>query len=109
MKLSFFCVFGSDSGGATPVPIPNTEVKPSSADGTAWVTVRESRTLPEFFQALLRWFEEGLFLSPAGEIGEVFSRHAPEYRKRLVELMRLRYGQRKIDMVVALYAEVERG
>jgi hypothetical protein len=25
---------GSNSGGATPVPIPNTEVKPSSADGT---------------------------------------------------------------------------
>ena len=46
MKLSFLCVFGGDSGGVTPVPIPNTEVKPSSADGTAWVTVWESRTLP---------------------------------------------------------------
>ena len=32
--------------GATPVPIPNTEVKPFGADGTAWVTVWESRTLP---------------------------------------------------------------
>ena len=32
--------------GATPVPIPNTEVKPLIADGTAWVTVWESRTLP---------------------------------------------------------------
>ena len=31
---------------ATPVPIPNTEVKPLIADGTAWVTVWESRTLP---------------------------------------------------------------
>ncbi len=30
----------------TPVPIPNTEVKPLIADGTAWVTVWESRTLP---------------------------------------------------------------
>ena len=39
---------GGDSGGATPVPIPNTEVKPSSADGTAWVTLWESRTLPGF-------------------------------------------------------------
>jgi len=26
---------GGYSGGDTPVPIPNTEVKPSSADGTA--------------------------------------------------------------------------
>ena len=30
----------------TPVPIPNTEVKPSTADGTAWVTAWESRSLP---------------------------------------------------------------
>jgi hypothetical protein len=30
----------------TPVPIPNTVVKPLIADGTAWVTVWESRTLP---------------------------------------------------------------
>jgi hypothetical protein len=40
---------GSNGGGATPVPIPNTEVKPSSADGTAPVTVWESRSLPEAF------------------------------------------------------------
>ena len=29
----------------TPVPIPNTEVKPDTADGTAWETVWESRSL----------------------------------------------------------------
>ena len=29
-----------------PVPIPNTEVKLPSADGTAWEAVWESRTLP---------------------------------------------------------------
>ena len=34
----------------TPVPIPNTEVKLSSADGTAWVTVWESKTLPGFIK-----------------------------------------------------------
>ena len=34
---------GGNVGGATPVPIPNTEVKPSGADGTAWETVWESR------------------------------------------------------------------
>jgi hypothetical protein len=37
---------GGYSGGATPVPIPNTVVKPSSADGTALATRWESRTPP---------------------------------------------------------------
>ncbi len=41
--------FGGDSEGETPVPIPNTEVKPFSADGTARVTVWESRTLPKIY------------------------------------------------------------
>ena len=39
------------SGGygerVTPVPIPNTEVKPSRADGTWRVTSRQSRSLPD--------------------------------------------------------------
>ena len=38
---------GLISGGATPVPIPNTEVKPFSADGTARAAVWESRTRPD--------------------------------------------------------------
>ncbi len=46
MYISFPVVMAE---GATPVPIPNTEVKPSSADGTALVTVWESRSLPEAF------------------------------------------------------------
>src|SRR5687768_9560273 len=33
----------------TPVPIPNTEVKPATADGTARVTAWESRSLPGLF------------------------------------------------------------
>ena len=40
-----------NSGGynieVTPVPIPNTEVKLYSADGTARATVWESRSLPD--------------------------------------------------------------
>ncbi len=40
---------GGYVGGATPVPIPNTVVKPSRADGTARATVWESRSLPDFF------------------------------------------------------------
>ena len=37
---------GDVSGGETPVPIPNTEVKSSSADGTCGAIRRESRSLP---------------------------------------------------------------
>ena len=34
--------------GETPVPIPNTMVKPQTADGTVRGTARESRRLPEY-------------------------------------------------------------
>ena len=37
---------GGHSGGATPVPIPNTVVKPASAHGTARATLWESRSPP---------------------------------------------------------------
>src|ERR671910_676284 len=37
-------MFRGHSGGGTPGPIPNPEVKPSSADGTARATVWESRS-----------------------------------------------------------------
>jgi hypothetical protein len=39
--------FGGHSEGETPGPIPNPEVKPFSADGTAPETVWESRTPPD--------------------------------------------------------------
>jgi hypothetical protein len=45
----FFSIqrFSGGSGeGETPVPIPNTAVKPLSADGTARASVWESRSLP---------------------------------------------------------------
>ena len=48
LTLKFYEVkFSSsdDGGGATPVPIPNTEVKSSSVDGTWRVAAWESRTL----------------------------------------------------------------
>jgi hypothetical protein len=38
--------FGGHGGGVPPVPIPNTEVKPASADGTWTVGSRESRSPP---------------------------------------------------------------
>ena len=42
--------WGGDGGGVTPLPIPNREVKPSSADGTARETGWESRSPPHFFR-----------------------------------------------------------
>ena len=40
---------GGNSGGATPVPIPNTAVKSSSADGTWTARSWKSRSLPGTF------------------------------------------------------------
>src|SRR4028118_1361642 len=42
---------GDDSGGDTPLPLPNREVKPASADGTARETLWESRSSPIFLLA----------------------------------------------------------
>ena len=51
---------GGHTGGAPPVPIPNTEVKPSKADVTAAERQWESRTLP------------GYKKKPAGESQQAF-------------------------------------
>ena len=45
-SINFSEVPGGLAGGVTPVPIPNTEVKPSKADDTAAVRQWDSRTLP---------------------------------------------------------------
>ena len=42
---------GGNGGGVIPDPIPNSVVKPSSVDGTAQVTVWESRTPPGSLEA----------------------------------------------------------
>ena len=39
-------ILGGISGGVTPVPIPNTAVKPACGDGTILERVWESSTLP---------------------------------------------------------------
>ncbi len=41
---------GGHRSRVTPVPIPNTEVKPATADGTACVGAWESRSLPGIYQ-----------------------------------------------------------
>ena len=43
--------------GVTPVPIPNTMVKTQAADGTALVTVWESRWLPNPFRKKAKAFD----------------------------------------------------
>ena len=43
---------GDEGGGDTPLPIPNREVKPASADGTAGETLWESRSSPIFYFVL---------------------------------------------------------
>jgi hypothetical protein len=45
---------GDHTAGVTPVPIPNTEVKPRRADCTARETVWESRSSPALIKAQLR-------------------------------------------------------
>ena len=52
---------GGYVGGVTPVPIPNTEVKPSRADGTPRETAWESRSLPDFFEAPVASWAPGAF------------------------------------------------
>src|SRR5205809_7220825 len=47
---SLLTISGGFSGGVTPVPIPNTEVKPASADGTWGQTPWESRSSPDSLQ-----------------------------------------------------------
>ena len=47
LQRSFHFEFSGDFGeGETPVPIPNTAVKPLRADGTARASVWESRSSP---------------------------------------------------------------
>ena len=51
--------FGGFSLGVTPLPIPNREVKPQHADGTACAGVWESRSLPRFI--LIPIFDRDFF------------------------------------------------
>lgn len=48
--MRVFDFSGNVTEGATPVPIPNTEVKPFEVDGTIVARLRESRKLPVYFK-----------------------------------------------------------
>ena len=47
IPMNKFTISGGNDERVPPVPIPNTEVKPLSADGTWLETARESRSLPD--------------------------------------------------------------
>src|SRR5690606_15789908 len=68
--LKAFTFSGAYSGGATPVPIPNTAVKPSSADGTARATERESRSVPENFFRCARLSQSRAAAFPGSSMAE---------------------------------------
>ncbi len=59
--IKFIDFPGAHTGGETPVPIPNTVVKPSRADGTGRLPAWESRSVPgvfyvlKFFQPLVNY------------------------------------------------------
>ena len=56
---------GEINGEATPVPIPNTEVKLSRAEDTWLETARESRYSPDFFmQKILHMIEFFIMADP---------------------------------------------
>jgi hypothetical protein len=70
-------VSGDHGGGATPVPIPNTAVKPASADGTWGASPWESRTSPDFFER--RAGKRGAGICSAVELGI----HSPSTAERV--------------------------
>ena len=51
-------IFGDDGIEETLLPIPNRKVKLYSADGTAWETVWESRTLPGRYGSIAQSVEQ---------------------------------------------------
>src|ERR1041384_4091924 len=63
--LGFTEYAGGHRSRVTPVPIPNTEVKPATADGTARETAWESRSLPAVIVGKSpSSVDDGLFLRP---------------------------------------------
>ena len=68
---------GGHGGGAIPDPIPNSEVKPSCADGTAGATLWESRSSPDLCPG--HESVRGSFYLTAGGLGRLL-RGRPDRR-----------------------------
>ena len=63
-----YTISGDNGERDPPVPIPNTEVKPFSADGTWLETTWESRTLPDSTKKKPQTNVWGFFFVESGEI-----------------------------------------
>ena len=73
LEIAFFNnLAGDNSEEATPDPIPNSEVKLFSVDGTAWVTMWESRSLPAFFVFARRLRRRFVGRVPSTRLGAFF-------------------------------------
>ena len=59
-------ISGGNDGEVPPVPIPNTEVKLSSAESTWLDTAREDKSLPDSYLPLIRK-SQGRFFCRFGE------------------------------------------
>ena len=73
---------GNFTDRATPVPIPNTEVKPIEVDGTMVSRPWESRTLPVYLRCPVT-IGYGAFLC----IAPVSFRRMPESSKRIMRIL----------------------
>ena len=51
-ETKYVTISGGYGEGVPPVPIPNTEVKPFSADGTWLDTARKSRSPPDSIKSI---------------------------------------------------------
>ena len=58
-----YTISGDNGERDPPVPMPNTEVKPFSADGTWLETIWESRTLPDSMKKRTHPLRGGFFFS----------------------------------------------
>src|SRR5438477_3388448 len=81
---------GDHTAGVTPVPIPNTEVKPRRADCTARETVWESRSSPALIKAQLR---DQLSLFRLGQTSLKTKRVQPRERKALARRPRSNFSK----------------
>src|SRR5687768_10240829 len=88
---------GGHRGRVTPVPIPNTEVKPATADGTACAGVWESRSLP------------GLFLNAASSNREAAFSLYVHPSERVPAASNARRHQKRSSADVVVSESLERG
>ena len=75
---------GNFTGGVTPVPIPNTEVKSTEVDGTMVSRPWESRTLPVSFKPLIEFQLRAFFVPQVvPQVVGVLYRHYDEIMLQL--------------------------